>query len=147
MNSWLYTWIKGRAQMYSNEPVVAISTFRSINSQNLVQGNPLLYISLGQCFHNIGDKKRAYNYFSRAFTADPYLTTGFDTFASLMIEIMPTDLETMLMSTLSMDNFKVEHWISVAYLMYFSKNYAKAIHFLEKALRILGMFFGSYIFT
>ncbi|KAJ8931903.1 hypothetical protein NQ314_015172 [Rhamnusium bicolor] len=134
--TWLSSWIKAQAQLYSRDFENAIKTYKSMDTHGLLKDNTSLLVNMGYCYHYMGENHRAISVLQKAIRIDPFLTTGRDLLSTLLAASSNKEhIRTLesLTPTMDMSLWSSEHWVVLGNYMYALKKYDKAAYFGQQA--------------
>lgn len=144
---WINVWIRGLAQMYAKDYMVAINTFKTIESYN---DNATVLVNIGFCYNYMCDDANAICYLKKAFNKDPSLYTGRGLYANLLAQHSSSEkcamreLERMVTGGPGSGTYgcyeqmetalwNTEHWLVMGFYMYAQKKYERAAYFGQQA--------------
>ncbi|XP_022918130.2 anaphase-promoting complex subunit 7 [Onthophagus taurus] len=136
--SWLNLWLRGQAQMYSQDYNSAIATFKSLEIQNLLKDNSSLLVTIAYCYVYLCDNKSALQYLQRAIRSDPNMRYGRDLYASLLARSTEKEhlqeLERLVNNVdLNVNLWTAEYWVVMGYCIFVHKKFVRACNFGQKA--------------
>ncbi|KAK9877047.1 hypothetical protein WA026_016076 [Henosepilachna vigintioctopunctata] len=135
--SWLKTWLKAQAQLYSRDFSNAIETYKQIDVQGILKDNVYLLVNMGYCYHYLCEDKKAIEILQRAHTLDSNMVVGLDLLSNLLADSEDENQSEYLESLVpksDMHTWSSEHWVVFANYMYNCKNFEKAVYFAHQAL-------------
>ncbi|XP_052798853.1 anaphase-promoting complex subunit 7-like [Mya arenaria] len=136
---WLSQWIRGHAQVSSNDYVNAVRTFR-LDLTDCLKDNVYMVTSIARALFLDGHYKQALTAFQRAHAIDPLHLANMDIYAYLLYkERRGLVLQRLANQLMSATETSPEPWVAMGYLALYTKKNSRAVYYAQKANTLDGM--------
>ncbi|WAR03790.1 APC7-like protein [Mya arenaria] len=135
----LSQWIRGHAQVSSNDYVNAVRTFR-LDLTDCLKDNVYMVTSIARALFLDGHYKQALTAFQRAHAIDPLHLANMDIYAYLLYkERRGLVLQRLANQLMSATETSPEPWVAMGYLALYTKKNSRAVYYAQKANTLDGM--------